>query len=664
VNRFQNLPHRIRLTLEYEGLWGFIRKSVRFVIRLTPIGRLLKLGDPLHDQRMRAKRWYRRSGRFVTIVIPSYGDPGTTIKTVTSVRRTTKSRMVRVIVVDDGSPRNAQDRLRREAKAEVVLNGENVGFAQNVNRVLRRLIEDDTGDVVVLNSDIVAHRGWLESLQYAAYAADDTGIVGPKLLYPDRAIQFAGTCQNADQPQWFDHKFRFKPADYGPANVAGPVLGVTGACMYMRAEVLRAIGIFDDGFEMAFEDIDYCLRAWQNGCRVIYYPPAELTHLESHSRGTIQGERELVSLRYFWGKWGNWFDRRAVTTESGSLRIAYVTEDTGVGGGHRDIFEHLNRLGERGHEVVLYTLGPQPDWFDLNTPVKTFADYEELIAALSEVDAIKVATWWGTAEPTWLASVRRGIPVYFVQDIETSYYPDDVRAQHEVLASYKPEFRYITISSWNRARLAELGLSGTLMPPGVDLDTFRPIDVERNENALLAVGRSHPLKNLDLTGAAWRRLPEPRPELWMFGIEPDLGPRFGARYFRAPSDEQVNELMNRSTVFIQTSRHEGFCLPLLEAMAAGTPVVCTDAHGNRDFCVDRVNCLMVEPEPEAVANAVARLFSSPKLRQSLVEQGRTTAAEYLWERRIDALEEYFLELSQDTSRARPVQLAGGRTPRG
>ena len=40
-------------------------------------------------------------------------------------------------------------------------------------------------------------------------------------------------------------------------------------------------------------------------------------------------------------------------------------------------------------------------------------------------------------------------------------------------------------------------------------------------------------------------------------------------------------------MFVQTSRHEGFCLPPLEAMAAGAPVVCTDAHGNRDFCVRR-----------------------------------------------------------------------------
>ncbi len=57
----------------------------------------------------------------------------------------------------------------------------------------------------------------------------------------------------------------------------------------------------------------------------------------------------------------------------------------------------------------------------------SFEDYDELVEALAGLDAIKVATWWNTAAPVWRASVLRGIPVYFVQDIETSYYPDDER---------------------------------------------------------------------------------------------------------------------------------------------------------------------------------------------------------------------------------------------
>ena len=261
--------------------------------------------------------------------------------------------------------------------------------------------------------------------------------------------------------------------------------------------------------------------------------------------------------------------------------------------------------------------------------------------------------------PVWRASVLRGIPVYFVQDIETSYYPDDEHVRHAVVDSYRPEFRYMTISTWNRERLRELGLDAELIPPGIDLDTFRARpDVERREDMVLALGRSNPLKNLDLTFAAWRALSEPRPELCMFGIEPELARDEGARYVEAPDDEQVNELLCRATVFIQTSTHEGFALPPLEAMAAGAAVVCTDAHGNRDFCHDGVNCLMAEPRVAAVKAALARLLAEPQLRARLGRAGIETAKEYEWERRIDALEAFL----ERVAAARGMAVAGERPP--
>src|SRR5213078_964422 len=135
-----------------------------------------------------------------------------------------------------------------------------------------------------------------------------------------------------------------------------------------------------------------------------------------------------------------------------------------------------------------------------------------------------------------------------------------------------------------------------------------------------------------------RSLREPRPMLRLFGIEPELGGRYGAEYVEAPSDEDVNRLFNEATVFVQTSRHEGFCLPPLEAMAAGCAVVCTDAHGNRDFCRDGENCLMPEPAPEAVAEAIRRLFEDRGLRERLIAEGKRTAAAYAWDKRTDELE--------------------------
>ena len=504
--------------------------------------------------------------------------------------------------------------------------------------------------MVVLNNDVVAHRHWLEKLQHAAHTHERTGVVGPMLLYPDGLIQAAGAHRNLGAPLWFDHRYRFKRPGYGPAGVPDRALAVTGACMYLTRALIDDLGDFDEAFPMAYEDVDYCLRAWEAGWEVRYEPRSRLTHVESPTRGTETGERELRSQAHFWQKWRDWFDARSVQTRDGGLHVVYVTQDTGVGGGHRDIFEHLNRLRERGHRAELYSLAGPPDWFALEAPVRTFDTYAELSRALAPLDALKVATWWATAAAVWRASVTRGLPVYFVQDIETSYYAGDERTQARVLATYREEFRYMTISDWNRRRLAELGLSAELMPPGIDLETFRRLDAPKRDDVLLAVGRSLPLKNLPLTVEAWRRL-DPRPELWMFGVEPELGLEHGARYFERPSDERVNELFNEASVFVQTSIHEGFCLPLLEAMAAGTPVVSTDAHGNRDFCRHEENCLIADADPDAVAAALARLLANSDLRARLVEAGLKTAADYAWERRIDRLERFYLGLGADQVQA-------------
>jgi glycosyltransferase involved in cell wall biosynthesis len=103
--------------------------------------------------------------------------------------------------------------------------------------------------------------------------------------------------------------------------------------------------------------------------------------------------------------------------------------------------------------------------------------------------------------------------------------------------------------------------------------------------------------------------------------------------------------MGEATVFVQTSTHEGFCLPPLEAMATGAAVVCTDAHGNRDFCVDGYNCLLPEPTHEAVGAAMARLLGDAQLRSRLGRAGIATAAEYAWAKRIDALESFLEDIA-------------------
>jgi GT2 family glycosyltransferase len=633
VATFGGLPSRALLTWQNLGPEEFLRRIVTFPRRLFVRAEVEAPAFPEELVETMA-RWYRWKARPVAIVIPTYGDSTLVRDAVRSIRATVpRLDLVRIIVVDDGSEPQHLRRLRKIRGIELVEGEENLGFAGNNNRGIERLRPDE--DLILLNSDTIAHPGWLEGLQYTAHQIEDAGIVGPKLLYADGTIQSAGSVRNAGAPEWFDHRYRFKPATHPPASHLTDCIAVTGAAMYVRRDCLDAIGgRFDEAYGMAFEDTDWCLRAWDAGFRVYYTPYASLTHLESKTRGMFQGERELASQRLFWERWGAWLDDRDVRHPDGGLHIVYVTERTAIGGGHRVVFQHLLALREAGHHVELWSLEEAPDWFDLgDVPVRVFDGYDELRVALEPLEAIKVATWWLTTEAVFPASIRHGIPAYFVQDIEDSYYPGHPETAARALDSYRQEFRVFTTSGYNRERLREFHIDAPIVAPGLDDDRFADPGVTRRDDVVLALGRTDPLKNFPLTRAAWETLPHPRPELWLYGLEPELADADGIRYVERPSDAEVIGLLREATVFVQTSRHEGFCLPILEAMAAGVPVVCTDADGNRDFCEDGVNCLMPEPEAAAVAHAIARLLADPALRERLAAAGRETAERYRWAER-------------------------------
>ncbi|MBI2588982.1 glycosyltransferase [Candidatus Saccharibacteria bacterium] len=596
--------------------------------------------------------WYAKHAKPVTIVIPSYNDFEVLASCVDSLKTTTDPEMVSILIVDDYCTSASRQYLKtlEDGQVKVLYRKQNGGFAKAVNSGLEAA--DKKHDVVLLNSDIIAHQGWLEALQYGAYEFGvDTGIVGPKLLYPDGRIQSAGGHRNTDQPKWFDHYYRFQESNYGPANVPHYCLFMTGACLYIKRELLDYVGGVDTNFEFAFEDVDLCLRGWEAGYRTLYFPSATLTHVESATRAKhkTMSVKEKQSIDYFWNKWGDWFDKRRVTNAAGKRRIIFVLQTFGLSGGIKNIFEQANRLSERNFDIEIWGLDrDRPIWdFSDKIKIRTFKNYDRLTQALSHEDAIKVATWWETAFPVWLASVKRGIPVYMVSEFETWFYPDDIVAQSVVVSCYRKEFRNLTISSSNQEELRAIGLEATLLPCGYDDKIYHPLkNVERQANVMLAVGRSFFQKNFPMTFRGWKLLGDKRPEMWLYGAEPEMA-RLDRKitYFKKPQNSEVNKLYNQATFFVQTSRHEGFCLPILEAMAAGCPVICTDAHGNRDFSLAGKNCLMVEQDDEqALSEAIKKLQSSHALRQRLAAEGLKTARQFRWDAIMKIAEKFYSEV--------------------
>ena len=380
--------------------------------------------------------WTRAHRRPVSIVIPSYNDLPLLTECLASIDATCDGFDLEVIIVDDYcQPENSRRLKELETEhVRVILKEERLGFAGSVNIGM----SEARHDIVLLNSDIVAKPGWLEALQYSAYAIDPKiGLVSPKLVYPDGRVQYGGTYwARVLAPQWFGHLHVGAPATKPVANVAGYNRSISGACVYITREAFRRVGLLDDAYWLGFEDVDYGLAAWLEGVRCYYQPAAMLVHHESASRGYSQGRRELASMRKFWRRWQDEF----LTREVDATRVDFV-----IGDGARALWgDYVAALADdlsgHGFEAVVHRIeGGEVD--------------EALVAALAERGGLVVACDWSVAEMVWLAAVVRGKAVYLLPTVESGAFPNDTPRQAGIVSRYRPEFEYLAPDRWTRAQL-------------------------------------------------------------------------------------------------------------------------------------------------------------------------------------------------------------------
>ena len=142
--------------------------------------------------------------------------------------------------------------------------------------------------LLLLNNDIevLSHDFLRELLSYSQRA--DVGAVGAKLYYPDDTIQHAGVIMGINGSAGHSHKSYPRKAvgDLYRLVTTQNYMAVTGACLMTKADLYRqAGGLDEENFAVAYNDVDYCLKLWQQGLLNVFTPRAEAYHYESKSRG-------------------------------------------------------------------------------------------------------------------------------------------------------------------------------------------------------------------------------------------------------------------------------------------------------------------------------------------------------------------------------------------
>ena len=142
--------------------------------------------------------------------------------------------------------------------------------------------------LLLLNNDVeLLSEGFLaEMLMYSQ--RPDVGCVGAKLYFPDDTIQHAGVFLGINGTAGHSHKSHPRASAGDLYRLATPqdLMAVTGACLMVKADLYDACGGLDEEkFAVAYNDIDLCLKLWQQGLLNVFTPFAEAYHHESKSRG-------------------------------------------------------------------------------------------------------------------------------------------------------------------------------------------------------------------------------------------------------------------------------------------------------------------------------------------------------------------------------------------
>jgi glycosyltransferase involved in cell wall biosynthesis len=204
-----------------------------------------------------------------------------------------------------------------------------------------------------------------------------------------------------------------------------------------------------------------------------------------------------------------------------------------------------------------------------------------------------------------------------------------------------------------------------VVPNGVDLEDFREIAAEERESVRssigigkefvwLAVGRFQPAKDYPTMLRGFARVCERHPQtiLLLVGRGPleaeietlarNLGLDGKVRFLGVRQDVPV--LMGAADGYVMSSAWEGMPMVLLEAAAAGLPIVATLAGGNREVVLDEESGFLVPPrDSEALGSAMLRLMGlSPAERSSMGQRGRQRVrTEYGVKRVVDRWEELY-----------------------
>lgn len=231
----------------------------------------------------------------ISVVVLNYNGISNSIECIESLKQADVGKhTLEIVVVDNASNDDSLQKLKNIDDIFLIHNGDNLGYSGGNNVGIKSALKRGADFVCILNNDTKVKKDFL--MQMVKH--------GPKVIVSPKIYFYPGS---------EFHKKRYKKNEVGKviwaagcfvdwANVIGTHRGVdeidraqfdlekeidfaTGACLFASKEIFENTGFFDEKYFLYLEDMDFCIRARENGYKTIYSPKAVVWHKNAASSG-------------------------------------------------------------------------------------------------------------------------------------------------------------------------------------------------------------------------------------------------------------------------------------------------------------------------------------------------------------------------------------------
>jgi len=305
---------KILKTLKYESLDLLKRNISKISNNVIYISETISQSevDSIEvDNKYQSNDIVKNQNELVSIIILTKDKADYLSRLIDSIEKNTLYKNFEIIIVDHDSKEDSTLKLLKSYSNNPKFKILRYKGEFNFSKMNNTAVEEAKGlYLVFLNNDIeIIENNWIERMLFYS-KKENIGVVGSKLIYPDNKLQHGGISVGIYSTSGHFQRGIIKndPGYMNTCKYPREVLAVTGACMMIEKTKFIMLDRFDENFKVIFNDVDLCLKSFENKLTNLAIENLIFIHYEGVTRGinnfTKDKDKDVIKL--FWKKWGKY----------------------------------------------------------------------------------------------------------------------------------------------------------------------------------------------------------------------------------------------------------------------------------------------------------------------------------------------------------------------